>query len=1208
MAEDFVHLHVHSDYSLLDGACKHDELLRLAKGFGMEAVAVTDHGNLFGAMEFYTKALKEGVKPILGCEVYTVPGEDEDAHTKKGAGAGDYNHLLLLCETYEGWKNLQRLVSEGYRRGFYYKPRVSHHLLRKYAKGLIATSACLKGEVAQQIVRDRGELAAANLRRLRDIFGEKNLFVEVQENGVPDQKKANVGLVALARELSLPLVATGDVHYLTPEDAKVQDVLVCINTGKVLSDENRIRMNDAKLHFASKEEMAERFAWSKEALASTVEIAKRCSVDLKKEQFGRTYFPKFEAPRGPDGVPAAQGELFRALCERGLAARYGSPLPAAVEARYREELSVIESMGFVPYLLVVWEFIDWAKREGVPVGPGRGSAAGSILCYAIGITDIDPLKYDLLFERFLNKERVSLPDIDVDFCQERRGEVIEHVREKYGRDAVAQIITFGTMAAKSVIRDVGRVMGIPLAEVDKVAKLVPGDLQVKHKKLKDAFAEVPELADCKKDPRFAELFAVAAKLEGFVRNASTHAAGVVIGDCALEERVPLYVDPKNPGDIITQFPMTLLENECGLIKMDFLGLKTLTVIRWCLENVKATGGAELDLAADREPLRAALADPHEPGARRLYELLCKGETKGVFQFESSGYRDLLQKLKPDNFEDIIALGAMYRPGPLGAGMVDAYVNRKHGREPVTYLHPLLAEVLGSTYGCMLYQEQIMRITNVLAGFTLAEADTLRKAMGKKKPEVMAKYKGKFVEGAGKKGCAAEIAEKIWEQMEFFAGYGFNRSHSAAYGLVTFQTAWLKANYPAEFMAALLSSEVASVENVAEYVDEAERMGIEILPPDVNASEMRFSVVGEGGRKKIRYGLIAIRGLGERAIQAILEARRKSGGFRSIFDLCAEVDCKAVNKAALEALLKAGALRSLAPRRSQIAAVLERALGEGNRAQQDRRSGQASIFALFAGAKNAAPPPPPPLPDVPEWPEAEILQGEKEALGFYLTSHPLKKHRAAIARYASASAKSLAGRSGAEVLVGGMVAQIRARPDKKGNMMAFLTFEDLEGSFDAVVFARVYEAAKALLAPEAIVFLKGTVDTSRESPSVIVNEVIPIERVDAELAAEVRIALGRAPIDDARLAALVAALEGARGQCPVVLELATRDGVRARIRTGPALFVAPGLALERAVEAVLGPGAVRVCGSQGGGAAPAAALEPDEPRADEPVPLYAEMMN
>jgi DNA polymerase-3 subunit alpha len=1226
---DFVHLHVHSDYSLLDGACRHDELLKLAKSFGMQSVAVTDHGNLFGAMEFYTRALKAEVRPILGCEVYTVPGEDEDAHVRKGSGAGDYNHLLLLCESYEGWKNLQRLVSEGYRRGFYYKPRVSHHLLRKYAKGLIATSACLKGEVAQQIVRDRIEQAEENLLRLRDIFGENNLFVEVQENGLADQKKANRGLVELARKLSLPLVATADVHYLKPEDKKVQDVLVCINTGKLLADQNRIRMDDAILHFASKEEMAARFAWCPEALANTVAIAERCRVDLKKEQFGKTYFPKYEPPARPDGAPQTTSEFFRGLIEEGLRRRYlapdhpldeplpaeiaRAPLPAEVEARYREEITVIESMGFVPYFLIVWDFISWAKRNGIPVGPGRGSAAGSIIAYAIRITDIDPLEYDLLFERFLNKERVSLPDIDVDFCQERRGEVIEYVRKKYGRGAVAQIITFGTMAAKSVIRDVGRVMGIPLADVDKVAKLVPGDLQVKHKKLKDAFEEVPELAEQRRDPRFAELFSIAERLEGSVRNCSTHAAGVVIGDGPLEERVPLYVDRSSRGGgsgaeadtgevIITQFPMTLLENECGLVKMDFLGLKTLTVIKWCLDHIEKTTGRRPDLSAHKLPLR----DPHEPSAKKLYELLCRGETKGVFQFESSGYRDLLVKLRPDGFEDIIALGAMYRPGPLGAGMVDAYVNRKHGREPVTYLHPLLEKVLATTYGCMLYQEQIMRITNVLAGFTLAEADSLRKAMGKKKPEVMAKYKGKFIEGAGKNGCSAEIAEKIWEQMEFFAGYGFNRSHSAAYGLVTFQTAWLKANYPAEFMAALLSSEVASVEKVAEYVEEAERMGIEILPPDVNESDHNFSVVVRpDGNRAIRYGLIAIRGLGEKAIQAILEARRRVKRFRSIFDLCAEVDTKCVNKAAIEALLKAGALRSMPGRRAQIAAVLERALGEGNRLQQDRRSGQSSIFDMFAGSKAAAPPPPPPLPDVPEWPEQEILQGEKETLGFYLTSHPLKKHRVALARYATASAKSLAACGGQEVIAGGMIAQVRARPDKKGNMMAFLTVEDLEGSFDAVVFSRVYEQAKPLLAPEAIVLLKGSVDTAREQPSVIVNEVLPIEKADEAFAAEVKVVLPRAAIDDGRFEKLVAALEAAKGRCVVVIEITTRDGARARIRVGQDLYVRASERLERDIEALLGPGAIEIAGA-GGRRADRGDLE-DAPASDEPLPLYAEAM-
>jgi len=1214
-APDFVHLHVHSDYSLLDGACKHDALLKKTAEHGMGAVAVTDHGNLFGAMEFYTKAMatygKPGqVKPILGCEVYTIPGDDELSHTKKGQGAGDYNHLLLLCEDYEGWKNLQRLVSESYQRGFYYKPRVSHHLLRKYAKGLIATSACLKGEVVQAIVRDRNELAEANLSRLRDIFGEKNLYVELQANGVDDQRKANPGLIALAKKLSLPVVMTGDVHYIEEGDKKVQDALVCINTGKLLADENRMKF-DADLFFRSKEQMAraaQEWGIPDAALAATVEIAARCNVDFKKEQFGKTYLPRFHAPSyeprsgAPLAAPLETVAFFKALCEDGLRRRYlaphlskeaplppelrEAPLPERVQARFVEELGVIEKMGFIGYLLIVWDFIAWAKKKGIPVGPGRGSAAGSILCYAIGITDIDPLAYDLLFERFLNKERVSMPDIDVDFCQERREEVIEYVREKYGRSAVAQIITFGTMAAKSVLRDVGRVLGMPLPEVDKVAKLVPADLQVKHKKLKDAFVEVPELAAMRDDARYAELFQIAGKLEGFVRNASTHAAGVVIGDTDLEDRVPLFVDPKSPGEIVTQFTMNFLEKECGLIKMDFLGLKTLTVVAWALEHVnrgkKKGDPGFLDVSADMDPIKTALVDPAEPRAAKLYELLCKGETRGVFQFESSGYRDLLVKLRPDGFEDIIALGAMYRPGPLGAGMVDAYVNRKHGREPVTYLHPLLEQVLGKTYGCMLYQEQIMRITNVLAGFSLSQADSLRKAMGKKKPEEMAKYKGKFIEGAAKAvpPCAEDVATKIWEQMEFFAGYGFNRSHSAAYGLVTFQTAWLKANYKEEFMAALISSEVAAIEKVVEYVEEAERLGIDVLPPDVQESELRFSVVTtKAGKKAVRYGLIAIRGLGEKAIEAIVAARRKQKGgrFASIYDLCAEADLKCLTKAAFDALNKAGALLALGSR-AQIAAVIEKAIAEGQRAQADKRSGQTSIFDMFGGG---AAPPPPALPKIPEWPEQDILTGEKECLGFYLSSHPLKKHRALIMRYATpgVSQKTLPQMGGREVIFGGMVTAVRTRPDKKGNMMAFLTVEDQEGSFDAVIFSRVFEVAKAFLTTDAIVFLKGQVDTSRDQPSLVVNEVIPVEKADEVFAAEVRVDLPQGRADDATLAALALALKAHRGAVPVTLEVRTKSGLRAKVRMGQDLRVAPTAALTAAVDAVLGQGTCRICGAQ-----------------------------
>lgn len=1188
---NFVHLHVHSDYSLLDGACRHDGLIALAKEYGMPAVAVTDHGNLFGAMEFYKKADKAGVKPILGCEVYTVPGDDEDSHQKRTGGAGDYNHLLLLCETYEGWKNLQRLCSEAYRTGFYYKPRVSHHLLRKYSRGLIATSACLKGEVCQAVLRGDLERAEGDLRRLRDIFGEKNLYVELQANGVADQRRVNPGLTDIARKLSLPLVGTGDVHYLRPEDAVVQDALVCINTGKVMSDKDRLKFN-ADLHFRSGAEMVS--AWSEwglpsEALSATAEIARRCNVDLKKEQFGKVRLPKY-TPRTavPTEARFDSSVFFRALCDDGLVRRYGHPLPEAVAERYHVELAVIEKLGFVDYLLVVWDFIDWAKKQGIPVGPGRGSAAGSILCYAIGITDVDPLAYDLLFERFLNKDRVSLPDIDVDFCQERRGEVIEYVRDRYRirrdeqgrplvkpREAVAQICTFGTMAGRSVLRDVGRVLGVPRGDVDAAAKLVPEDLLVKHKKLKDAFAEVPELAAMRGDKRFSEMFRIAERLEGSVRSVGTHAAGLVIADCAVEERVPLYRDPRgaDPSAASTQFSMTLLEEECGLVKMDILGLKTLTVIDWCLkminEGLSGSDYPPVSVDADVEPVRGALVDPIRPDAARLYDLLRRGDTLGVFQFESSGYRDLLVKLRPDGFEDIIALGAMYRPGPLGAGMVDAYVNRKHGRESVTYPHPLLEQCLSKTYGCMLYQEQVMRIANVLAGFTLSQADSLRKAMGKKKPEEMAKWREKFLAGAASAvpPCSPAVAKTIWEQMEFFAGYGFNRSHSAAYGLLSFQTAWLKANFPEEFMAALISSEVADVEKVAEYVTEAKRAGIEVLPPDIQESGLRFSVVARpGGRKAIRYGLSAIRGLGDRAggaLEALAaeRARQPGGRFASLHDLCAAADLKRLTQSNLEVLNRAGALSSFGSR-GRVHAAIPAAVEYGKRAQADRARGQASLFASDHSVAPA-------LPDAPEWSLREVLAAEMECLGSYLSGHPVDEHRAVVARRATpgVSSSNLREHAGKEVTVACVVSAIRSRQDKRGETMAFLTLGDRAGSFDAVVFSRAYGSAREHLRPGATVFVKGKVDASKERPSVVVSQVVPVAQADEVLGGELRVALPAGRPVEATMTALTAVLRKHPGKLAVVVEVVTSTGVRADVRLGDKVKVAASEKLAREIEEV-----------------------------------------
>jgi len=1186
MGSDFVHLHVHSEYSLLDGACKHDALIEEAKRCGMPALAVTDHGNLFGAVEFYQKARKAGIKPILGVEAYVAVGSHTD---RRGDSEGPTNHhLVLLCENETGWRNLSYLVSKGFLEGFYYKPRIGKDLLRERdregrprSEGLICLSACLKGEVAQNVVEDRYERARAVVDEYVQIFGRDRYFLEVQENGLEKQRVANAGIERLASEFGLGLVATGDVHYLRPEDKKAQDVLVCINTGKTRSDPKRLRI-DAALHFKPPEEMARHFP--AEVRRRSVEIAERCNVSF---DFSKRYLPHYRPETGE--TPDA---FFDRLCAKGLRERYRERADAPeVQARLVEETAVIKTMGFVSYFLIVWDFIDWAKRNGIPVGPGRGSAAGSVVAYALGITDICPLKYDLLFERFLNKERISMPDIDVDFCQERRERVIEYVRAKYGRDAVSQIITFGTMAAKAVVRDVGRVLDIPLKTVDGLAKKIPTTL---HIKLKDALEQEPDLKAARAaDPQVDELFDIATRLEGVARHASTHAAGVVIGDGPLIERVPLYQDPKT-GDIVTQFSMGVLE-DYGLLKMDFLGLRTLTVLHFALENINARRARDGQRSIDLREL--PMDDLADPTVQRTFEMLRRGDTKGVFQMESTGFRELVLKLQPDRFEDLIALVALYRPGPLQSGIAESFCNRKKGIEPVTYPHASLEETLRETYGVPCYQEQIMRIANRLAGFTLSEADSLRKAMGKKKPEVMAKFKESFLAGAARNGCARETAEAIWQQMEYFCGYAFNKSHSAAYALVSYQTAWLKANHPVEFMAAVLSSEMGNTDKLVEYLEECARLGIEVLPPDITTGDARFSVIEREGKKQVAYGLLAVKGVGDKALEALLSARAKVGGkVRSLYDLATAIeDLKPLNKAVLEALARAGALDALGGegspglRRARLLAAVEPSLAAAAKLQADRLSRQGFLF----GADAAAPPPPPPLPEAAALPEAQVLAGEKETLGLYLSSHPLRRYERLFACLGTATTATLAAHAGAEVWIGGLVAGLRPKTDKKGQPMAFVTIEDLAGRVDAIVFASVFATVKSVLAPEAVVFVRATVDSSRDVPSLLVNEAIPVDLAEAQLARQLILHLGPDQVGQATLGRLVDALRAHRGPKPVYLKVRTPAGFEATIRAGQDLTVTPGAPLRAAIADLLGPAAYDIGDRDG---PPRAAAPPDDPAA------------
>src|SRR5688572_10914802 len=972
---EFVHLHLHSEFSLLDGACRIEELLDKVAQLGMPAAAITEHGNMFSSIVFHDQARKRGLNPILGCEVYVAPG---DRRTKSGTPGETANHLVLLAETKEGYHNLIKLVSAGYTEGFYYKPRIDKALLAQHAAGLIGLSSCLKGEVATGIRTEQTQKAIHAAAAYRDILGPGNFFLEMQYQGIDEQGIVNTGLQPIAKDLGIPLVATNDVHYLQNTDFKPHDVLLCIGTGKSVNDTERLRYHGDQFYLKTADEMARVFPDFPDALQNTVRIAERCQVDLSGTV---NHLPNFDVPPGftlddyfehvvRDGFTqrlprlkdlAARGVLTHTLDE--------------YERRLSYEIDMIKQMKYPGYFLNTWDFIRHAREKGIPVGPGRGSAAGSFVAYCLRITDVDPLEYDLIFERFLNPERVSLPDIDIDFCERRRGEVIEYVTNKYGRANVAQIITFGTMKARAVVRDVARVMDIPYADADRVAKAVPPALDMT---LAKALEESPALKELQqKDERIRELLEVAQRLEGMTRHASVHAAGVVIAPRPLTEFIPLYKSQKD--EIVTQWAMKEVER-VGLLKMDFLGLSTLTLIRDALDEIKRTKGIALDI------------DAIDLNDAPTYKVFGEGAAYGIFQFESSGMRELLRKAKPERLDDLIALNALYRPGPLKSGMVDDFVARKQGRTEVKYELAALAPILSDTYGVIAYQEQVMRIAAVLAGFSMGQSDVLRKAMGKKDPKVMAKQREAFMEGTKAKGVNEKKAAKIFDLMEYFAGYGFNKSHSTTYALLAYQTAYLKANYPWHFMAALLTIEAANTDKLAMYLGECRELGIPILPPDVNSSELRFTVVKEG----VRFGLCAVKNVGEGAILSMLGVRRELGRIESLYTLCEHADLRLVNKRVIESLIKAGALdsvpcggeRSVRGRRACLFAAVDKAIDNGGRHQRDRDKGQSQLFGATGGDDTL---PHVSLPDAPPWTEAQQLAYEKEALGFYMSGHPLERH-------------------------------------------------------------------------------------------------------------------------------------------------------------------------------------------------------------------------
>ena len=1056
---NFVHLHCHTEYSLLDGAGRIPRLIARAKELGMPALAITDHGVMYGVVDFYKEAKKQGVKPILGCEVYVAPQSRFDK-TQRGEGA--YCHLVLLAENNEGYQNLIQLVSLSFTEGFYYRPRVDKELLRRYSGGLIALSACLGGEIPGLLLRGLREEAEKTALEYQSVFGKGNFFLELQEHGLPEQPAVNQALTEMAQKLEIPLVATNDLHYLARKDAEYHDVLLCIQTGKVLTDENRLRFGTDQFYLRSAEEMAGLFGHCPEALANTLRIAERCNVEL---DFNTLHLPRYPVPEGLD----ADGYL-EMLCRRGLADRYPQVTPE-IEQRLRYELDVIKKMGYSGYFLIVWDFIRYAREHGVPVGPGRGSAAGSLVAYVLRITNVDPLRYGLLFERFLNPERVSMPDIDIDFCYEKRQQVIDYVVSFYGEERVSQIATFGTMAAKAAIRDVGRVLGMTYAAVDRIAKLVPNELGITLSRALEISLELKQEYTGNAEAR--RLLDIAMAVEGMPRHVSTHAAGVVISKEPLARYVPLH--RTGDGIVATQYDKDRVE-ELGLLKMDLLGLRTLTVIGDTLDNIKHNRGREIELE------KIPLDDPQTAA------LLSSGETAGVFQLESAGMTNLIKELKPERFEDLIPLVALYRPGPLGSGMVDDFIQGRHGKKKVHYMHPLLEPVLKDTFGVILYQEQVMQIASIMAGFSLGQADLLRRAMGKKKPEVLAAQRENFLAGAVERGIERALAGELFDLMAHFADYGFNKSHSAAYAVVAYQTAYLKANYPQEYMAALLTSVMATNEKIAYYIEQCRHMGIKVLPPDINASGTSFTVVGGD----IRFGLAAVKNVGKAAIDSIVQARQDGGAFASVFDFCRRTDPRTMNKRVLESLIKCGAFDTLHGKRLPLLQVLDQ-LGEyAQAAYRDRLTGQTALFDFSddgeAGELQ--------LPAVDEMHTAQLLAYEKEMLGFYITGHPLHEYAGLLKGRVTAIDALTGVAEGQKRTVAGIIVDQRKIITKSGDTMSFIQLEDLTQSIEVVVFPRVYQQAGFLLSSDEPLMVAGRVNHQDEGVKLIAENIRLIREVSA----------------------------------------------------------------------------------------------------------------
>ena len=1155
----FVHLHVHTDYSLLDGACETSELLDEASRQKMPAVAITDHGNLFAAANFFYEASKRDVKPIIGCEVYLAKGSRLDRGEKAGSaddrddfepGTRGSNHLVLLCENLEGYHNLIKLVSAGFLDGFYYKPRIDYDLLAKHSKGLIALSACLRGPVTESVVEEKFDRARDNAYRLRDIFGKGNFFLEIQDQGLPIEKGVNKELIRLSKESGIPLVATNDCHYLHHDDAHAQEVMLCIQTGKTMSDEHRMKFATDQFYFKTAQEMAQVFREVPDALSRTVDIASRCNVKIEHLP---NALPEFKVPDGH-----TPGSYFEQVAREGFVRRVPhlerlakqgllrNPV-SEYERRLSSEIEMIKKMHYEGYFLIVWDFIHYARAQEVPVGPGRGSAAGSLVSYALRITDVDPLQYNLLFERFLNPERVSMPDIDIDFCMRRRGELIDYVTHKYGRENVSQIITFGTMAAKAAIKDVGRAMDIPYGEVDRLAKLVPATLGIE---LKVALEQSPQLkAAVEADEKFKDLMKVAMRLEGLSRHASTHAAGVVISPQPLTELVPVY--KTNRDEITTQYDMSALER-IGLLKMDFLGLTTLTVLHDAVKMVEQNRGVKIDL--DSLPL----------DDESTYKLFSRGDTTAIFQFESHGMRDILRRYHPTRIEDLTALNALYRPGPIQGGMIDDFINRKHGKTKVSYELPQLKDILEETYGVILYQEQVMQIANRLASFSLGEADILRRAMGKKKKEEMAAQRAKFLAGCEKNKINERKAVRIFDLMEEFAGYGFNKSHSCAYALLAYQTAYLKTHYPVEFMAALLTSETGNAEKQVKYINESRGMSIPILPPDVNESDLYFTPVGES----IRFGMAAIKNVGENTAKAIREARLAEGQFKSLYEFCERIESRFLNKRVFESLIKSGAMDSLGPREGMLASA-DDAINAIQRAARAKESGQ---HGLFFGAGANEPKVHFELREAAPWSEEERLASEYAMLGFYVSGHPLEKYSSRLKDLGAIPLEQVEGqRNGKEITVAGLIVGSRPVRSKKGQRWAIFTLQDMTGVQELLAFPEAFGRLESVLKAGTPLLLKARVQVEEAGTRLSLQEARRLQDVaDRAVASELRLRVDLERVNEDSLQLLEDLFAKAAGPSPVIFELEAKDGTTAVVQSQRKIRVTSDLiaALER------------ICGDEG----------------------------